>query len=157
MRLKRFFCWFVSLLLVGVSPLANGHGYQLGDLKIIHPWAMPTAASRHGGAGGMGFVIVRNGGQIADKLLSISAAITQKIEIKQNLKSDQPAMQQTEALEIPAGAEVRLEPGGSHLMFMSLKKPLVEGDYFPITLQFERAGKITEDMVVQMQAKEAIY
>lgn len=42
-------------------------------------------------------------------------------------------------------------------MFMSLKKPLVEGDYFPITLQFERAGKITVDMVVQMQAKEAIY
>lgn len=157
MRLKQFFCWFVSLLLVGVSPLASGHGYQLGDLKIIHPWAMPTAASMHGGAGGMGFFIMRNVGQKADKLLSVSATITQKIEMHQNLKSAQPAMQQTGSLEIPASAEVRLEPGGSHLMFMGLEKPLVEGDHFPIILQFERAGKITVDMVVQMQAKEAIY
>lgn len=157
MRLKRFFCWFISLLLVGVSPLASGHGYQLGDLKIIHPWAMPTAASMHGGAGGMGFVIVRNAGQKADKLLSVSAAITQKIEIHQNLKGAQPAMQQTGSLDIPASADVRLEPGGSHLMLMGLEKPLVEGDHFPITLQFERSGKITVDMVVQMHAKEAIY
>ena len=154
MPLKRLFCWFVSFLLIGVSPLASGHGYQLGDLKIIHPWAMPTAASMHGGAGGMGFFIVRTAGQNADKLLSVSAAITQKIEIHQYLKGAQPAMQHTESLDIPASADMRLEPGGSHLMFMGLEKPLVEGDHFPITLQFERSGKITVDMMVQMQAKE---
>ena len=154
MPLKRLFCWFVSFLLIGVSPLASGHGYQLGDLKIIHPWAMPTAASMHGGAGGMGFFIVRNVGQKADKLLSVSAEIIPKIEIHQNLKSTQSAMQQTESLEIPASTEVRLEPGGSHLMLMGLEKPLAEGDHFTVTLQFEQAGKITVDMMVQMKAKE---
>ncbi len=53
-----------------------------------------------------------------------------------------------EGLPIPAGATVVLEPGGLHLMFMDLHRPLVEGDTVTITLTFERAGTIDVPLVV---------
>jgi copper(I)-binding protein len=45
--------------------------------------------------------------------------------------------------EIPPGKEVRLEPGGMHIMLMQLRQPLREGESIPITLIFEEAGEIT--------------
>jgi hypothetical protein len=39
-------------------------------------------------------------------------------------------------LEIPPGKEVRLEPGGMHIMLMQLRQPLQEGESIPITFTF---------------------
>ena len=38
---------------------------------------------------------------------------------------------------------------GYHMMLVGLKKPLKEGDTFPMTLQFERAGKVDVKVYVQ--------
>jgi copper(I)-binding protein len=158
MRLNRSFSnLLIMLALTWFSLSANAHGYQIGNIKIIHPWAMPAAAPIHGGASGMGFLILRNIGHQPDKLLSVSTAIAKHVELHRYFKDTQPTMRQTEAIEIPTGAEVRLEPGGSHLMLMGLEKPLVEGDHFAIMLEFEHAGKITIDVFVQLKAKEATY
>ncbi len=45
-------------------------------------------------------------------------------------------------LAIPAGATVELKPGGFHLMFMGLKRPLVEDETVMVTLTFEKAGAV---------------
>lgn len=42
-------------------------------------------------------------------------------------------------------------------MLIGVKKPLEEGQHFPIVLEFEHAGKITVDMVVQTNTNEATY
>ena len=47
-----------------------------------------------------------------------------------------------EALEIPPGATVTLEPGGTHVMFMGLTAPFAEGDKIDATLVFEKAGEV---------------
>jgi len=62
-----------------------------------------------------------------------------------------------DALEIPAGKTVRLKPGKSHLMLIGLKKPLEDGQHFPVVLQFQHAGTVTVDMFVQLNADESIY
>ena len=46
-------------------------------------------------------------------------------------------------LEIPPGGEVRLEPGGLHVMLMQLREPLEQGGQVPLTLIFEKAGAVT--------------
>jgi periplasmic copper chaperone A len=46
-------------------------------------------------------------------------------------------------LEIPPGEEVRLDPGGMHIMLMQLRQPLKEGESIPITFTFGEAGEIT--------------
>ncbi|MBL8258249.1 MAG: hypothetical protein JNM60_00335 [Candidatus Competibacteraceae bacterium] len=58
-RLQRFSCGFTASLSTDFSLLASGRGYRLQDIEIICPWAMPAADSRHGGAGGMGFMASR--------------------------------------------------------------------------------------------------
>lgn len=48
-------------------------------------------------------------------------------------------MQQVSKLDIPAGGTLTLEPGGNHIMLIGLVKPLVAGDTYTATLQFEKA------------------
>jgi len=49
-------------------------------------------------------------------------------------------MPRLDGLAIPAGQPVTLKPGGEHIMLMGLNGPLREGQSFPLTLTFEKAG-----------------
>jgi copper(I)-binding protein len=42
-----------------------------------------------------------------------------------------------------------LKPGGEHIMLLGLNRPLQEGESFPLTLNFERAGPLSVTAVVQ--------
>src|SRR5262249_38854409 len=52
-------------------------------------------------------------------------------------------------LTIDPGKTVKLAPGGLHLMMMNLKSPLKQGDKMPVTLEFEKAGKVAITLDVQ--------
>ncbi len=52
-------------------------------------------------------------------------------------------------LAIEPGKTVKLAPGGYHLMLMDLKNPLKQGDKVPLTLEFEKAGKVALSLDVQ--------
>jgi len=52
-------------------------------------------------------------------------------------------------LTIEPGKTIKLAPGGYHLMMMDLKNPLKQGEKLPITLQFEKAGKVAVTLDVQ--------
>jgi copper(I)-binding protein len=43
-------------------------------------------------------------------------------------------MQEVEAIEVPAGGSVSLEPGGLHIMLLELAEPLEAGTSFDLTL-----------------------
>ena len=53
------------------------------------------------------------------------------------------------SLDIPAGQPVTLKPGGEHIMLMGLNGPLREGQSFPLTLTFEKAG--TREVTVAVE------
>jgi copper(I)-binding protein len=52
------------------------------------------------------------------------------------------SMRQVPRLEVPAGGELVLEPGGSHLMLVGVDE-LAVGDTIEITLVWENAGEVT--------------
>jgi copper(I)-binding protein len=52
-------------------------------------------------------------------------------------------------LVIEPGKTVKLAPGGYHLMLFDLKSPLKQGDKLPVTLEFEKAGKVKVSLDVQ--------
>lgn len=58
-------------------------------------------------------------------------------------------MREVDAIDIPAGEDVALEPGGYHVMLMELVEPLVAGDQFDLTLTFEQAGDVTVTLEVR--------
>ena len=51
-------------------------------------------------------------------------------------------MREMPAVTIPPGASVILKPGGTHIMIIGLTRQLKAGQNFPLTLGFERAGKV---------------
>ena len=52
-------------------------------------------------------------------------------------------------MTIEPGKTVKLAPGGYHLMLFDLKSPLKQGDKVPVTLEFEKAGKVKLSLDVQ--------
>ena len=52
-------------------------------------------------------------------------------------------------LAIEPGKIVKLAPGGYHLMMFDLKGPLKQGEKVPVTLVFEKAGKVAITLDVQ--------
>jgi copper(I)-binding protein len=58
-------------------------------------------------------------------------------------------------LAIGPGKTVRLAPGGYHLMMLDIKSPLKQGDKVPVTLEFEKAGKVKLSLDVQAVGAQA--
>jgi copper(I)-binding protein len=127
---------------------AFAHEFKLGDLEIDHPWsrATPPGAQVAGGY----FTIVNHGSQ-ADRLVSVTSDISAKAEVHEMaVKDGVMTMRPVEGgVEIPAGGKLELKPGGYHLMLMGLKQPAKQGESFPATLTFEKAGSVTVEFQVE--------
>lgn len=61
-------------------------------------------------------------------------------------------MQPVDSLEIPAGGELTLEPGGYHIMLLDLADPLETGETFDITLTGDDGTEITVAVEVRDEA-----
>jgi len=147
---RRHFLVLSSVLAAGVvahGMPAAAHDYTLGNLKIGHPWARATPPTAPAGGG---FLTITNSGTTADRLVSVASAAASQVQIHE-MKMDGAIMRMREldgGLEIPPGATVALAPGGLHLMMMGLKGPLKEATRVPVTLTFEKAGKIDVELAV---------
>lgn len=127
---------------------AFAHEYKLGNLEIVHPHARATPPNAPVSAG---YMVIKNTGAEADRLVAGSAAFAGKVEIHE-MSMDGGVMQMRPlegGLEIPAGGEVELKPGGFHVMFMQLGEQLKEGDSVKGKLLFEKAGEIEVEFKVE--------
>lgn len=130
-----------------ISPLA-AHDYKIGDLKIDHPW---TRATPGGARVAGGFMTITNTGAQPDRLIGGSAVPAGIFEVHE-MKMEGNVMKMRaldKGLEIKPGQKVELKPGGLHVMFIDLKKPLKEGELIKGTLVFEKAGTIEVEYKVE--------
>jgi hypothetical protein len=146
--MRRAFRAILALTFVGAlcgAAVAEG---RLGQLTIDSPWARPTAGPARTGAA---YLTIVNHGAEPDRLLGADSVAARMVGIHESrVDSDgMMRMRPVEAVEVPAGGEVRLEPGGLHVMLMGLAAPLVAGDSFPLRLRFERAGEVEIEVAVQ--------
>ncbi|MEW6099103.1 MAG: copper chaperone PCu(A)C [Pseudomonadota bacterium] len=146
---------FRTLAVVLVALLAThsmAHSYRAGDIEVGHPWARPTVpGQRAGGA----FLSLTNRGTSPDKLLSAASPVAATVELHtMTLEGNVMRMREVGAIDIPAGQNVKLQPGGLHIMFMGLKAPLKLGESVPMTLRFEKAGEVTVEVKVEMPQAE---
>jgi periplasmic copper chaperone A len=133
---------------LAASAPAFAHEFKAGSLEIEHPWSRATPAGAKVAAG---YVTIENDGAAPDRLVSATAEIAGRAEIHEMAVSDgvmkmRPVPQ---GVEIPAKAEAKLAPGGHHLMFFDLKRPLKQGEKFAGTLTFEKAGEVKVEFAVE--------
>ncbi|MGB3390873.1 MAG: DUF1775 domain-containing protein [Pseudaminobacter sp.] len=145
-----------TLTILAAGNVAHGHhaaaaATKVGDLEIKAAWAR---AMLPGQPAGGAYLTVTNSGADADRLVGAASPNAGKVEIHtMSMKDNVMVMRPVEGgLEVPAGASVELKPGGEHLMFMNVTEPFKEGASVPVTLEFEKAGKIALDFPVQAKA-----
>ena len=136
--------------LLSPSLFVSAHEYTAGELHIEHPWSRemppvaPTAAA---------YFVVHNKGAEADRLLSVSTPHAGKAEMHEHMHADGlMKMQQVQEVVVPAGGEVKFEPMGYHVMLFNLQQQAKDGEHFPLTLTFEKAGSVEVKVAVHTQA-----
>ncbi|MFC0847216.1 MULTISPECIES: copper chaperone PCu(A)C [Streptomyces] len=116
------------------------------DLKVSQAFMpQPVSADMAGG-----FLVVKNDSKTADKLTKVTSDISDDVTIHET-KSQK--MQEVKSFDIPANGQLDLERGGSHIMFMGLKKKPKQGEKVSIELHFEKTGTVK----VELPVKESTY
>lgn len=143
MKLFNQIAFASALSLAAIFTSGNGHTQEvkLGDLVITQPWSRQSPMASDVAAG---FLSITNTGKENDQLVRATASITSKVQLH-DMKIENDIMKMVElpaGIPIPAGATVDLKPASLHVMFMDLKKPVVEGEKISGTLVFEKAGSV---------------
>jgi copper(I)-binding protein len=130
---------FVAVLLS--APL-RAEEVRAGDLVITQAWSRATPG---GAKVGGGYLTIENKGTAPDRLISGSADVAAKVQVHEmSMNNGVMTMRPIEGgVVIEPGKTVKLAPGGLHLMLLDLKGPLKQGEKLPVTLEFEKAGKIS--------------
>lgn len=126
------------------------HDYTAGNIQVVHPWSRPTPPSAKVGGG---YVKLTNAGSEPDRLIAITSPIASRVEIHRSVVEHGVAsMRPVGGVTIEPGATVSFEAEHLHFMFIEPNRQLRDGDRFPATLVFERAGRVDVEFIVQMRA-----
>lgn len=138
---------FVTLPLTERASVARE--VAAGDLRIDAAWTRavgeraPTAA---------GYLIIRNTSAAADRLVAAETPRARAVELHEMAMTDGVMRMRpiTGGIALPAGQEVRLAPGGGmHLMLIGPQGGFRQGSTVPVTLVFERTGRVDIELFVE--------
>ena len=137
----------LALCAMLIAP-AVAHEYTVGSLHIGHPWSRATPK---GATIGAGYLKITNNGTVPDRLLGGSSEAAKSFELHvMSMENGVMKMRPVEGgIEIKPGETVEFKPESYHVMFVGLKEPLVQGHRVKATLDFEKAGKVAVEFVVE--------
>lgn len=146
-RTGRFLYVVAALAVFGMGPDGASVARAADRMVVEGAWTRATPPSAKTAAG---YLILRNMGNSDDRLARIESPVAETIEVhSMTMEGGIMRMRRLDApLAIPARGEVRLDPGGLHLMMMGMKTPLREGERIKLDLVFERAGRVAVEMPV---------
>lgn len=121
-------------------PAAGGAAEATADIAIEDAWVRSPPPGAQVAAG---YLVLRNPGSEADRLLAARSPGAERVEIHEVRQEDgmMRMRELADGVPLPPGGEVRLEPGGLHLMLMKPIAGLAEAGTVDVALVFERAGE----------------
>ncbi|MFW8567183.1 copper chaperone PCu(A)C [Orrella sp. 11846] len=124
---------------------------QTNTLTFNDPWIRASVPGQKHGAG---YVTITNPSGQATELKAVQSDRAKRVELHTILREDGVAkMRQVQDIPVPANGEVKLEPGGYHIMFVGLNKPFVAGENIPLTLEFTNQSPV----IVNFEVKAATH
>jgi copper(I)-binding protein len=137
-----------AIFAVTLAAPALAQEVKAGDLVITQAWSRATPG---GAKVAGGYLTIQNKGSAADRLIGGSADVADKVQVHEMATTNGVMTMRPldKGLSIEPGKTVKLAPGGYHLMLLDLKSPLKLGDKVPVTLEFEKAGKVKLSLAVQ--------
>lgn len=124
------------------------HSHTKKGLEIVHPWTPAMVEPNQTNV--PVYMTLKNDADIAERLLGATTPLAAKVEII-DLRS-QAGIQlpvAVSALPVPPGGKLVLGTEGPRLLLSGFKKRLVAYDTFNLTLQFEKAGRVEIEVMVE--------
>ena len=145
---------------LGVSAAQWAH-----DLGVLVAQGWPLAGEAHAAQGGVAvrepripapaadvaalYLVIVDPDGADDRLLGARSEIGEAQLHETREQGGRVAMRRAQGgLPVPAHGELRLEPGGAHIMLTGLRRPLRVGERVRVTLEFERAGRVALEVPV---------
>ena len=134
-----------KFLALAASLVASAALAQTNQLEVSNAWARATPGKAENGAA---YLTIQS--PTPDRLLTVSSPVAKKAELHtMSMEGMVMKMRPLADLDIHAGQPVTLKPGGQHVMLLGLDAPLREGQSFPLTLTFEKAGTRTVTVSIE--------
>ena len=114
-------------------------------IRVDHVWSRAAMAGHEGAV----YLTITDTGT-PDTLTGITTPVAAKADLHETINDHGVMkMRPVASLTIEPGKPVTLAPGGYHIMLMGLKQALNQGDSFPVTLNFAKAGQVTATAMVE--------
>ncbi|HRD77449.1 MAG TPA: copper chaperone PCu(A)C [Hyphomicrobiaceae bacterium] len=125
----------------------QAHGVKRGAVEIVHPW---THAGANVGDDAAVYMVVKVAAPKGDRLKGASSPIAGSVELHvlDNVAGTHRT-KRVSAFEIGARGRLEMTTTGPRLILKQIKKPLSAFDTFAMTLEFERAGRIEVEVLVE--------
>lgn len=140
----------VAALLAATPVLAHHAGeiVAAGDIRVSHAWTEETAAMAHAVEV---YLTVENVGEAADRLVAARTDFSQDGVFQATvLDADgSVVVREVAAVQVAPGQSITFQPGGIHIVLNDVKRHLVAGEHFDLTLEFETAGTLTVEVEIE--------
>jgi copper(I)-binding protein len=137
----------VAIAAVAVLAVTACGSPSSSSLEVNDAWL------RFAGENGAAYVTIVNDTEDADALIkaSVPGEIASDVQIHQTTTSDGDmlGMQMRPSIDLPADFELKMSPGGYHIMLMDVKTKPAVGSTVPLTLEFEHHAPVTVDASVR--------
>ena len=122
------------------EPEVNLFSSADSSIVIVNPWSRPSAKGMNGAI----FLKIFNQSNSPDTLYSVESDLAELVEIHETFMrgSNQMGMRHVDFIEISGDSLIYLQPGGFHIMLISLTKDMGIGTMGEVVLNFRQAGKI---------------
>ena len=113
-------------------------------LEIMEPFgrvAIDTASA---------YFTIKNNGDQADALIKASTSVAGMVGLHEVVtQGAESKMQPVSRIDVPAGGQTQLKPGGYHVMLENLTQELKVGDTYTLSLEFQSGKKKDVQITVQ--------
>lgn len=115
------------------------------QVRVSDPWVRATVPQQKATGAFMRLSSPNN-----TKLVSASSPVAAIVEIHEMaIENDVMRMRQIAGVDLPAGKQTELKPGGFHIMLIDLKQQVKEGETVPLQLVFQDAAGKRETVDVK--------
>ena len=140
-----FFMAILGLVVALAVPSVFAH-HAGGGITLAGAWVRETLPGKDITAG---FFTLANDGE-QDALIGVVCDAATTVELHRMAhENGQMKMEQVKEIVLPSHGEVKLEPGGLHLMLFGVREPLVAGKTVKLTLTFRNAQPQTIEVPVR--------
>lgn len=131
------------------APVPSRSQSPAGGPRVSEAWiAEAPPSARHNAA----YLVLRNGPR-ADTLVAVETPVAEFAEVHE-MRQEKGIlrMRHEPAVALAPNAELRLQPGGRHIMLINMKRALKPGERVPLTLRFRKAAPLVVEAEVRPMA-----